>query len=150
MRILREATMDLINLTKIVNNISGMLEIAPPKISFNTSLFPTPTTLAMVDCANNVLYIKSNTKSELDLIFATAHELRHLWQHLNNERFDDYKHSDELSVEAYNLQPAEIDANAYAALMMMSQLGVKPQWHGLSDKVIKAINNRINEIADGK
>lgn len=59
----------------------------------------------------------------------------------------DYKPSDECSsVDEYNLQMAEVDANAFASIVMADFFSVKPQWNGLSNSVICEINKRINII----
>ena len=50
------------------------------------------------------------------------------------------------SIEEYNLQIAEVDANAFASIIMVEYFKLQPQWNGLSDKVISAINDRINII----
>ena len=61
--------------------------------------------------------------------------------------FDYYKPMEDCnSVEEYNLQLAEVDANAFAAIIMIDCFHLQPQWNGLSNKVIKAINARIDYI----
>ena len=55
-----------------------------------------------------------------------------------------YKPSNKCSsVEEYNLQIAEVDANAFASIVMSDFFSIKPQWNGLSNKVIDAIEKRI-------
>lgn len=84
-----------------------------------------------------------------DYLFSIAHELRHIYQFQTDKQFylSDYKPSDECSsVDEYNLQMAEVDANAFASIIMADFFSVKPRWNGLSAAVIDSINNRINII----
>lgn len=105
------------------------------------------TTMAIYDNEKKVIKIKNSVQT-LDLLFAIAHELRHVWQIKENEAYwmAGYKSANELGIEAYNLQPAEIDANAFGAIIMMENFRVKPLWHGLTKNVIKEIDLRIAEL----
>ena len=105
------------------------------------------TTMAIYDNEKKVIKIKNSVQT-LDLLFAIAHELRHAWQIKENEAYwmNGYKSVKELGVEDYNLQPAEIDANAFGAIIMMDIFGVKPLWHGLTKNVIQEIDLRIAEL----
>lgn len=139
------------NIKQFIIDISECLNIIPPKISYDTSRFPTSTMIAQVSPSENIIYINSQIKSEFDFAFAIIHELRHLWQYCNdkNKYMSQYKSSNQLSIEEYNLQIAEIDANAYAALLMITKFGVSPKWNGLSPKVIMKIENRMSELLNG-
>ena len=75
--------------------------------------------------------------------------MRHIWQIKYNEKFylETYKTIDLCySVEEYNLQPAEIDANAFAYIVMVDFFGIKPLFNGLSENVKVKIMERVNEI----
>lgn len=52
----------------------------------------------------------------------------------------------EIDVESYNMQLAEIDANAFATIVMADCFGIRPLYQGMSDKVIQAIGKRVDEI----
>lgn len=83
--------------------------------------------------------------------FSIAHELRHIWQIKYNEKFylETYKTIDLCySVEEYNLQPAEIDANAFAYIVMVDFFGIKPLFNGLSDTVKSKIMERVEYLKD--
>lgn len=131
-----------------IADICDLLDIDVPKISYDTSHFPTNSTMAMCD-NKNTIYLRDIYKPNPDYMFSIAHELRHLWQIETNKSFffRNYKSSKELSVEKYNLQIAEIDANAFAAIIMINWFTLQPQWNNLSDKVVVAINNRINKLS---
>lgn len=128
-------------------DICNLLEIKVPKISYDASDFLTKTTLAQCEPSANIIYLKKIDKPDLDYMFSIAHELRHIYQYQTDEKsyLSEYKSSDKCSsIEEYNLQIAEIDANAFASIVMTDTFSVQPQWNGLPDKVIDAIDERVN------
>lgn len=134
---------------EFITDVCELLKIEVPKISYDTSHFPTKTTLAQCEPTANILYLTKIDKLNPDYVFSIAHELRHIYQYQTDEEFylSGYKPSNKcLSIEEYNLQIAEIDANAFASIIMVEYFSMKPQWNGLSDKAISAIDNRINII----
>ena len=134
---------------EFIADICELLDIPVPSISYDTSHFPTETTMAQCELTNNIIYLNKIDKPNPDYVFAIAHELRHIFQYQDDEQFylSEYKTSDNYSsIEEYNLQIAEVDANAFASIVMVEYFHMKPQWNGLSDKVIRAINDRINTI----
>ena len=50
------------------------------------------------------------------------------------------------SIEEYNLQIAEIDANAFAYIVMVDFFGMKPLFYGLSDNVKSRILDRVEYL----
>jgi hypothetical protein len=86
----------------------------------------------------------------LDFIFSVAHEWRHVWQfkccpslldgYLPRDRFSD--------LGSYNMQPAEIDANAWAWLFVKDFAGLSsdPTFPGLGKDVFSAISKRKAEL----
>lgn len=129
--------------------ICELLDIPVPSISYDDSHFPTKTTMAQCELTSNIIYLNKIDKPNPDYLFAIAHELRHIFQYQEDEQFylSNYKTSDNCSsIEEYNLQIAEVDANAFAAIIMVEYFHLQPKWNGLSDKVINSINNRINII----
>lgn len=83
-----------------------------------------------------------------DAYFAICHELRHVYQiKYNDQIFEKYVEKDTgISTEHYNLQEAEIDANAFGSLYMQVNFGVKPLFLGYSDKVKGKIDKQIEKI----
>ena len=130
--------------------ICKLLEITPPTISNDdTHQFSSKTRMAEIDLESNILYIKE-FKRDFDTLFSIAHELRHLWQYNTDPEFyfADYKPSDELGIEEYNQQPAEVDAHAFAALVMEYMFGVYAMWESFSDKTCEMIFDCMEEIED--
>ena len=134
---------------EFITDICELLDIPVPSISYDTSHFPTETTMAQCEPINSVIYLNKIDKPNPNYLFAIAHELRHIFQYQDNEQFylSNYKTSDKCSsIEEYNLQIAEVDANAFASIIIVEYFHMQPQWNGLSNKVIDAINDRINII----
>lgn len=131
---------------EFITDVCDLLDIEVPKISYDTSHFPTKTTLAQCEPGANTIYLNKVDKPNPDYVFSIAHELRHIYQYQTDKQFylSEYKPSDKCSsIEEYNLQIAEVDANAFASIVMTDFFSMKPQWYGLSEKVVKAIENRI-------
>lgn len=80
---------------------------------------------------------------------ALIHELRHVWQHkYRPELFDGYFEYKLSNKDAYALQPAEIDANAYSFLLMKVICGIDMDAFGVPDKERKLIEKRIHKIQE--
>lgn len=132
-----------------INDICDILNISVPSVSFDTSNFPTDTMMAQCSPDGDTIYLKRYDKPNPDQFFSIAHELRHIWQIQNDEElyFSTYKPIDLLSsVEEYNIQIAELDANAFAGLIMMDFFNLKPQFLGISDSVKAKIFERMEYL----
>lgn len=138
-------------LLTFIENICEILEISMPEVSFDESRFQTATTLAQCDSRGDTIYLKDMNSPSPDLLFSAAHELRHIWQ-MRTDRvrfFDGYRTADRCrDIDEYNLQPAEVDANAFAGIVMVDFFGMKPQFHGLSEGTKAKIQERTKEIIE--
>ena len=136
---------------KYIAQICAILGIAPPAISFDTSHFATQTMMAQCSPDGSTIHIKKMKKPSPDYFFAVAHELRHVWQIRTDREFwlSNYRPADALTVDQYNNQPAEIDANAFALVVMATFFDLQPQFNGLSDAIKARIHERAKEIANG-
>ena len=134
---------------EFITDICELLDIPVPSISYDTSHFPTKTTMAQCELTSNTIYLNKIDNPNPDYLFAIAHELRHIFQYQDDEQFylSNYKTSDNCSsVEEYNLQIAEVDANAFAGLVMINFFGLKPLFEGLSDSVKAKIFDRMKYL----
>ena len=105
-----------------ISDICDILNIPVPAVSFDTSNFASDTMMAQCSPDGSTIYLKKYDKPNPDQLFSIAHELRHIWQMQNYEQlyFSAYKPINLCSsVEEYNLQIAELDANAFAGLTMI-------------------------------
>lgn len=136
-------------LYEFINEICKLLEIESPKIVHDESVFLTSSQLGAMDINNNTLYLRSEYKTKFDELFTIAHELRHVYQSKNilwRNSLNSRRKNNESTTEFYNNQISELDANAFAAYIMMEMFKIKPMFIGL-DKVTKAkIFNLAYEI----
>lgn len=131
------------------NDVCDILNISVPAISFDTSNFASDTMMAQIDSSGNTIYLKKFCKPNPDQFFSIAHELRHRWQIQTDKEwyFSDYKPRELCaSAEEYNLQLAEIDAHAFAGIVMQEFFHLKPLFQGLPDVVKDKIYNRMKQI----
>lgn len=130
-----------------VGTVCRILGITPPKIRYRLPPGMSPTTLAAASSDGEEICVKNQAPSA-DLYFSIAHELRHIWQIRTDpdKYMSNYKTRADLDVDAYNLQPAEIDANAFAEIISVNLLMVRPLFIGLSDRVKQKITRRAREI----
>lgn len=124
-----------------------------PSVSYDTSKFNSKTMMSMAEIneKGSKIYLMKKSNPDPDYLFAIAHEMRHIWQAKTNMDLylSNYKTANQFSsVNEYNLQLAEVDANAFAAIVMINMFGVKPTWNNLSDKVIAAIEQQMNSIIE--
>lgn len=132
-----------------ITDICKFLNIKKPSISYDTSHFTTKTMMAQCSSDGTTIYLNKIDNPNPDYMFAIAHKLRHIWQIKTNEHlyFSSYKPVNLCSsIEEYNLQLAEVDANAFAAIIIIDWFHLQPQWNDLPTSVITAIENRINTI----
>ena len=132
-----------------IDDVCDILNISAPVISFDASHFQTDTMMAQIDSSGNTMYLKKFDKPNPDQFFFIAHELRHRWQIQTDKEwyFSDYK-TRELcaSTEEYNLQFAEIDAHAFAGIVIKEFFHLKPLFQGLSDSVKSKIYKRMEYL----
>lgn len=132
-----------------INDICNILNISVPHISFDTSNFQSETMMAQINSEGTTIYLRKTDKPNPDQFFSIAHELRHRWQIQTDKEwyFSDYKPRELCSsVEEYNLQFAEIDAHAFAGIMMEEFFHLKPLFQGLSDAVKSKIYSRMEYL----
>lgn len=138
------------DLKEFIGEVCDVLEIPVPNISDDFRLFENNTRMAMLEIEKGVptLYLSDRMETEQDYYFAVAHELRHLWQYLTNEKYwlGNYKTVEEIGITAYNRQRLEIDANAFAALVMVLSFEMVPTFPSLDLETRHMIEVRARQI----
>ena len=130
---------------KFAREICDILDISVPDINFvSADRMRTGTQIAAL--TPDVVLIRDDIAVSPELFFALAPELRHAYQIASGESLEEYRTSDKIGVERYNLQPLEADANAFGALIMSDFFGIVPQFHNMPDAVRKAINDRMKQL----
>lgn len=136
------------NIREFISDVCKILKIKAPTVKYGSD-FLTDTTFASYDLQSNTITIKHISEQLPELYFSIAHELRHAWQKLEDPEwfFSNYKDRTELDNDSYNRQFAEIDANAFAQIVMVDLFHIKPQWNNLPYEIILEIERRVNQIA---
>lgn len=130
---------------KFSREICDILDIPVPVIKFvSADRMHTGTQIAAL--TPNAVLIRDDIAVSPELFFALAHELRHAYQIAHGESLEEYRTSDRISADRYNLQPLEVDANAFGALVMADYFGIVPRFHNMPDTVRKAINDRMKQL----
>ena len=124
------------------------LKINKPKIQI-ANVFLSKTQLASYDPNKKLIIIKKDFENYYDMFFAISHEIRHKYQiDKGLFNFENYKQVNEISNYDYNMQKEELDANAYAYIIMASAFGVEAKFNGLEENIINKIKERANEIIE--
>ena len=130
---------------KFSREICDILDIPVPFIKFvSADRMHTGTQIAAL--TPDAVLIRDDIAVSPELFFALAHELRHAYQIANGESLEEYRTSDRISADRYNLQPLEVDANAFGALVMSEFFGIVPQLHNMPYTVRKAIKDRMKQL----
>lgn len=107
-------------INKFIKGVCKILKIKIPSVSFDIGNFTSQTMLAQFLADGTCIFLKKYDEPNPDRFFAIAHELRHVWQHKKDEAvLWGYKPIELCNfIDEYNLQPAELDANAFACIIM--------------------------------
>lgn len=137
---------------KFIHDLCNLLNIECPSISLDTSNFPSDTMMAQCSPDGSTIYLRKFDRPNPDQLFSIAHELRHIWQIKTNKElfFSSYKPVNDLSIEEYNLQIAEVDANAFAGIVMVDIFRLKPTFKDVPESVRNKVYDRMKYIADNE
>lgn len=135
------------DLSRYAAALAAALDIAPPKLARKRPEGMTSTQLGALDPPTRSIWI--NPAAALpDQLFSLAHEMRHLWQ---VERCPallcGYAARSQAALPLYNKQPAEVDAHAFALLIMREWFGSEPLFNGFSPADKQAIYRRAETFA---
>lgn len=130
-----------------MEDMADLLLIDDVEIKYDSSKFMSDTQFGMYH--DGVMYLKENTKVNIDTLYAIAHEMRHVWQIKNDYDLyfgDHYKERNKVGLITYNNQLAELDANAFAFLALEDEFGVAPIFPDFSDAYLRRIRKRQSII----
>ena len=130
---------------KFAREVCNILDISVPAIKFVPSDRMRPSTQIAALTPEAVL-VRNDVTVSPELFFAISHELRHSYQIANGADLKEYQTSDKISNGQYNFQPLEVDANAFAALIMYDFFGVVPRFQNLPESLRDAISCRLEQI----
>ena len=130
---------------RFAREVSAILKIAVPAIRFvPVKQLRTRTQIAAL--TPDGILIRNDLGVTPELFFAIAHELRHAYQLENDRSLHDYHTSDQLDIDEYNAQPLEVDANAFAAVVMAEFFGISPQFLNMPERIRQLICIRKRQI----
>jgi Zn-dependent peptidase ImmA (M78 family) len=125
--------------------LADVLSIARPVLE-TVDMLDTKTMIARYDAGRNVIRLKKSA-GRADAAFALAHEMRHAWQAARRrDMLEGYQYNAG-NTDKYNGQAAEIDANAFAVIVMTDLYHLRPTFDGLDEETRKRIYARADEIA---
>lgn len=131
---------------KYVIQLANELEVCKPKIVY----IPKEDQHARANITDNTLTLFNEFDSIYDLYFCIAHEMRHAYQvkyrEFYEDAFESYKPRNEVSVHDYNKQLLELDANAFAYMVIRDDFGIDIVFHDLDEDVVYAIKQRAEFI----
>ena len=122
---------------KLLEEILKIKPISVKEDSENLLGFFTP--------SERTIHIK-NDLSDKDYIFVLSHEMRHVYQEEKGLIKQDYKKRNETTLSDYNKQENEIDANAFAMVILFNVQGIVPSFENLDQAAITKIKARAKEI----
>lgn len=130
-----------------VRTLCNMLRITMPQVFFNERQLAEGEHAKLTPDGKRLFLRKLKTPS-LDQLFATAFQLRKMWQRKTDEQlyFGEYKTLEEISLREFSTQPSEVDANAFAAVMVSAFFGVEPVFDELPGAARSGIDRRCEEI----
>lgn len=138
----KKELMEQVSPEKFCNEVCKKLKISAPEMVFDSS----KTDLATYRTHEDVIIV-NDKQPAFKQLYGIVHELRHKWQIENDVDyyFGTYKGNDEFEDDdLYNLQVAEIDANAYARLMIGVIFNVT-----VCGELPDAVNKKIEERTYG-
>jgi hypothetical protein len=134
---------------KIINYNCDLLDVDTPKLNIvSPNFFATPTMQAAMRKDGKEIIINSDFRDKwierndlIALFLCLSHECRHIWQ-TECTAFKSYKPRAELSLKDYNNQFEEIDAWAWASLIIEINFNVRPT---LEKTLGEELYNKIRE-----
>ena len=130
-----------------VFDICRVLKISTPTIAYTVDGVDPPTVRAIYETESDLLKINMLSDDIIESVFVIAHELRHKWQWRNKRSyFRSYKERKDCSLEEYNSQISELDANAFGVVALAHYFRVIPKFDGLPENIKRKIYKRAEEL----
>lgn len=136
----------MLDMDALAGWIADLLRIDRPVIELADELHTTTQIAELLPDLDRLRVRRS--ASDADRAFAIAHEMRHAWQQARAPQLlAGYRQAADLTPEAYNRQPAEIDANAFALIVLTDLFHIRPLFRGLDAQTRQMIEARAELIA---
>lgn len=132
--------------SNFITDVCFVLGIDVPKVTHNFLEICTDTRKEQF--TGEKFFIPATDEPDSEFLFYVAHNLRVRWQFLTNPDYFDFQSVEEIGIDNYDNQPAEVDAVAFASLYMIGYFQLMDDFTSVSCQTRKLILKRMEEILD--
>lgn len=133
-------------ISNFIADICFVLGIDVPKVTHNFLEICTDTRKEQF--TGEKFFIPATDEPDSEFLFYVAHNLRVRWQFLTNPDYFDFQSVEEIGIDNYDNQPAEVDAVAFASLYMIGYFQLMDDFTSVSCQTRELILKRMEEILD--
>lgn len=96
--------------------------------------------------AGDVFFVSAIDDPNSEFLFCIAHDLRVRWQFQTNAEHYDFKLAEEIGLDNFDDQPAEVDAVAFATLYMLFYFQLLEKLVSLKPHTRELLKKRMEEV----
>lgn len=133
-------------ISNFIADVCFVLGIDVPKVTHNFLEICTDTRKEQF--TGEKFFIPATDELDSEFLFYVAHNLRVRWQFLTNPDYFDFQSVEEIGIDNYDNQPAEVDAVAFASLYMIGYFQLMDDFTSVSCQTRELILKRMEEILD--
>ena len=133
-------------ISNFIADICFVLGIDVPKVTHNFLEICTDTRKEQF--TGEKFFIPATDEPDSEFLFYVAHNLRVRWQFLTNPDYFNFQSVEEIGIDNYDNQPAEVDAVAFALLYMIGYFQLMDDFTSVSCQTRELILKRMEEILD--
>ena len=133
-------------ISNFIADVCFVLGIDVPKVTHNFLEICTETRKEQF--TGEKFFIPATDEPDSEFLFYVAHNLRVRWQFLTNPDYFDFQSVEEIGIDNYDNQPAEVDAVAFASLYMIGYFRLMDDFTSVSCQTRELILKRMEEILD--
>lgn len=133
-------------MSNFIADVCFVLGIDVPKVTHNFLEICTDTRKEQF--TGEKFFIPATDEPDSEFLFYVAHNLRVRWQFLTNPDYFDFQSVEEIGIDNYDNQPAEVDAVAFASLYMIGYFQLMDDFTSVSCQTRELILKRMEEILD--
>lgn len=133
-------------ISNFIADVCFVLGIDVPKVTHNFLEICTDTRKEQF--TGEKFFIPATDEPDSEFLFYVAHNLRIRWQFLTNPDYFDFQSVEEIGIDNYDNQPAEVDAVAFASLYMIGYFQLMDDFTSVSCQTRELILKRMEEILD--
>lgn len=131
-------------ISSFIKDVCFALGIDVPKVT--NDFLETCTDTRKEQFTGEKFFIPATDEPDPEFLFYVAHNLRVRWQFLINAEHYDFKSAEEIGLDNFDDQPAEVDAAAFASLYMIGYFQLISKYSSVSSHTRELIFKRMEEI----